>query len=174
MLLKTFILFTLLSFSGSIWAFEDKALKQDLMVMFAPAQLNSHSFVFEFGYVIPKEIPSFNYHYNAFVEGILKGESEKEANIKSGGIGAKGGIILPTQTWLPLSFQIAAGYAKTSRQKDPWFGKNEQSLSRQDLLFIDLGLMLIIKERYLIKYSYEIDSNKNFQQKQFLAMGVNF
>ncbi len=172
---KTSLFFILLlCWSNSLWAFEGQTLEHEFMVMFAPAQLNSHSFVFEVGYALPKEITTLNYHYNAFVEGIIKGESSKDSNIKSGGLGAKGGVILPTQIWLPISFQFAAGYAKTSRQKDPWFGKNEQSLSRQNILFAELSILLMIKKKYLFKYSYELGSNNNFQQKQFLSVGVNF
>lgn len=174
MIFKLLQIIIFISYSAKLWAFQDKSLEKDLLITLAPAQLNSHSFMFEFGYVIPKQLQKVNYHYNAYVVGILKNESEKDSNIKSAGLGAKGGVILPTQIWLPLLFQIAGGYAKTTRQEDPWFGKNDQSLSRRDLFFVEIGLLYTIDKRYLLKFSYEIDSNKNFKNKRFFSFGVNF
>ncbi len=169
-----FITIILFFWSLETFAFQGRELPNEFLAWYAPAQINSHSFHFEFGYTVPKTISKYNYHYNAFVEGLVKGESYPNSDIKSAALGGKGGVLLPTQNYLPLSMQIAAGYAKAVHQRDPWFGKNEDTIARKNIIFLEIGLVYIWQKKYLLKYNYELYSNKIFQHKNFFSLGINF
>lgn len=149
-------------------------LSKEKIFFYTPHIINQKYFAIEFGFQSLKKIEYFNYPFNAFAMAFLAEESYTvNPALRTGVLGFKGGVSFPTQPWIPLSLIITGGYAKTALHEDPWFGKRDQSVERDDLFLIEGGASYRYKD-FLIRYVYQLNTVKSLTRKSFLALGVNF
>lgn len=144
-------------------------------MIYTPHLLNPKFFGFEFGFVTNKKIERINYPYNAFAKiTITEDFYEFDPDLRGGALGFKAGVLLPTQPWIPLSLELAIGYARTSLQKDPWLGDEEDSIRSDDLLLFEAGILYRMKEKLLFRFSYQFNNVEYFQRNFFFSIGYNF
>lgn len=140
--------------------------------MIAPPIINKDYYSIEFGFVTPKSVKS--YYYNAFVTAALFQDSlEQPDKLHAGGLGFKAGIMLPTQTYIPLLITMTGGFAKTALHKNPFFGREEQSVSRKSMLLAELGL-LYRYDKYFLRFAYQVSTVKYFKRHSLIMFGVNY
>jgi len=142
---------------------------------YTPHIFNPKFFAFEFGFVTDKKIKSWNYPYNAFAKILIAEDFYKfDPNLRAGALGFKAGIMIPTQPWLPISLELAIGYAKTSLQKDPWLGEDDDRIQNKDLLLAEGGLVWIYNGKILFRLNYQYNNVDYFKRKIFFSIGSNF
>ena len=151
---------------------KEQVLLPGNLAMLAPPYANKDYFAFEFGFVTEKKIKSWDYDYNAYVTASLFQDwKDKSDKLRAGALGFKGGVILPTQPWIPLLFTMTLGYAKTALHKSPFFGKDDASVARKDMILIEAGL-LYHYNKYFLRFSYQQTNVKYFSRHTVLALGV--
>lgn len=156
-------------------SFDDVVLKNKRIMYYTPHILNPKYFGFEFGFVTDKKIESWNFPYNAFAKILLAEDFYKyDPNLRAGALGFKLGLMIPTQPWIPISLELAIGYAKTSLQKDPWLGEDEDRLQNKDLFMAEGGLVWIYNQKLLFRLNYQYNNVDYFVRKVFFSIGSNF
>lgn len=171
-ILCLFILLTLIQTSQAK-NLEGMALKTKRIVLFAPVFLNPDSFSFEIGFLTRKSISS--YQYNAYAKAFLGGDiTPGESEDRSSALGAKVGVLLPTQSWTPLLLDLGFGFAKTAYQQNPWFGKNEDNLNSKDMLLAEVGLMYVHKKSLIYRVSYQENNVDYFTREVFFSIGGTY
>jgi hypothetical protein len=149
-------------------------LKQEKIAFMTPNIFNSKYFGVEFGFLISKQIKSLDYHYNAYVDAFIVEESyTTPEQLRSGALGFKGGVLLPTQPWIPLFFQAVIGYAKTAFHDDPWLGRREKSNDTGNMFLAEIGALYSLNG-FLIRYAYQINTIDYFTRNSIFSLGVNF
>lgn len=142
--------------------------------MLAPPVANKDYFLLEFGFITDKTIKSWDYNYNAYVTGaVFQDWLDKPDKLRAGALGFKGGVIVPTQPWIPLLGTLTFGFAKTVLHKNPFLGKDAQSVSRKDMFLLEGGALYHING-YFIRYAYQISNVKYFDRHSLFMLGVNY
>ncbi len=150
-------------------------LLKNKIAFYTPHVINPKYFGFEIGYLLRKKIRSWSYPYDAYVEGYMVEESyTTDINLRAGALGAKAGVILPTQPWFPVYLQLTFGFAKTALHEDPWFGENEDTIQEKDMFLAEGGLIIRFKKRWLFRGTYQINNVDYFTKQAFFSMGLNF
>jgi len=154
---------------------ESDTLNHNTLLIYAPHIFNPKYFGFEFGYVTKKSINSIQYPFNAFAKACLLEEYyTTNSELRAGGLGAKAGLFLPTQPWIPLYLEVAGGFPKPALHKDPWFGKNEQSVSNQTMFLAEGGIAIRYGDKVLLRGIYQVNNVKYFKKKFLFSVGVNY
>ncbi|MBC7429086.1 MAG: hypothetical protein H7336_10770 [Bacteriovorax sp.] len=140
----------------------------------APPYANKDYYLIEFGFITEKLIEKWNYNYNAYVNAVVfedwKGRSDK---YRAGALGFKGGVILPTQPWVPLLFSFNVGYAKTVLNKNPLIGNESQNIEKKVMILLEAGLLYRI-DKYFIRFSYQRSNVKYLTRHTFISLGVSY
>lgn len=166
-------LFILIFASQASAETEDYVFHKKVLLIAAPPVINKDYYGIEFGFVTEKKVK--NYKYNAFVAATLFEDWKKQSgNLRAGALGFKGGIMMPTQNWIPLLWTFSGGFAKTALHKDPFFGKNDGSKQKKDMLFLETGLIYHFDDKYFIRGQYRIGTVKYFKTHTIFAFGVNY
>lgn len=169
-----FLLLLVIANTGSLAATKEFVLPNGNLVLFAPPVINKDYFLIEFGFVIEKKIKAFDFGYNAYVNAALFEDwLGKKDRLRAGGLGFKGGVILPTQPWIPLLFTLSTGFAKTVLHKDPVFGRDEQSVDEKVMILLEAGAMYRY-DKYFIRLAYQRSNVSYFSRHTFLTLGVNY
>ena len=135
---------------------------------------NKDYFLLEFGFVTEKKIKSWDYYYNAYVTaGVFQDEQDLTGKLKAGALGFKGGVMLPTQPWVPLLFTTTLGFAKTVLHKNPFLGRDTQSVDKKTMLLVEAGL-LYHYDRYFLRFAYQLSNVKYFKRHTFFMIGVDY
>ncbi len=150
-------------------------LRHQGFAFYTPHLINPKFFSIEIGFVTQKSIKRWNYPYHAFANLLIAEESyTTNDELRAGALGAKAGILLPTQPWIPLFVSSSFGFAKTALHHEPWFGKTEQTIEDKTLLLAEFGLLYRYGKKLLFKASYQFNTVDYFKRKTFLAIGLNF
>lgn len=156
-----------------VYSFKSKVFKENKIMLFSPVFLNPDAYSFEFGFLTMKR--SGNYSYNAYAKAFIGGELNLEVkNLRAAALGAKVGVILPTQPWFPISLDVGMGFARTALQKNPWFGKNEENLGNKDMFLAELAVIYLHRKRLIYRVSYQTNNVDYFTRKIFLSIGGNY
>ena len=136
--------------------------------------INKDYFAFEFGFLTEKKVKAWDYEYNAYVGGTLyqDWEHQKEKQ-KAGGLGFRGGVILPFQPWIPLLFTTTIGFSKTVLHNSPFLGNAKKNISKKDMFSIEAGLLYRI-DKYFIRAAYQVSNVKYFTRHSILFIGVYY
>lgn len=165
-----FITISSVSFAGS----NQFLIPKGNLLILAPPVINKDYFLLEFGFLTEKEIKPWNYKYNAYVTAALFQDSlDKEGHLKAGGLGFKGGVILPTQPWVPLYFTLTVGFAKTALHTNPFFGRDDESVSRRTMFLIESGALYRL-DKYFLRFAYQVSNVKYFKRHAILTFGVSY
>ncbi len=165
-------LLLLVSFGAYAKLKEQKAL--DNIFYYSPDIVNDKYTGYELGFISNKKIKKLDYNYYAFASFIVMNEQYRpDDNLSAGALGFKGGVLLPTQPWVHLYLHLAVGFAKTSLQHDPFFGKTEQSLSSEDMFYYECGVV-IRQKQFLAKVVFQDRSVDYFYRDVIFSLGVNF
>lgn len=144
------------------------------LVVLAPPYINKDYYLLEFGFISEKQIKAWDYHYNAYVTGALFEDWKNQKDrLHAGGLGFKGGVMLPTQPWVPLLFTTTIGYAKTVLHRNPILGKDEQSAAKKDMILIEVGALYRV-EKYFLRFAYQRSNVNYFNRHTILMMGVSY
>jgi hypothetical protein len=152
----------------------DFVFHQGNLAILAPPVVNKDYYLLEFGFVTEKKIKSWDYKYNAYVNAALFEDwLNKTDRLRAGGLGFKGGVILPTQPWVPLLFSMTVGYAKTVLNKNPLIGKDEANIAKKDMVLLEAGI-LYRYDKYFLRFVYQRSNVKYFNRHTILMMGVSY
>ncbi len=147
--------------------------REGSLINVAPPVINKDYYLFEYGFVVKKEIKKWKYGYNAFVNASFfedwKGRSD---NLHAGALGFKGGVLFPFSNY-PVYYRVATGFAKTALHKNPLFGKEEQSVSKKTMILLEAGLVYKFNNTFA-GLSYQINNVKYFKRNIVLSFGVNY
>lgn len=158
------------SFAGS----NEFVLPKGNIVMLAPPVVNKDYFLLEFGFVTGKEIKSWSYKYNAYVTAALFQDwKDTEGKLRAGALGFKGGVMLPTQPWIPFLITGTFGFAKTALHKNPFLGRDESSVAQKTMILLEAGA-LYHYDKYFIRYAYQRSNVKYFSRYHIFMFGVNY
>lgn len=170
--LKHYFIFLLLTLSFEALTKIPAPLEKQSLIILAPPVINKDYFLLEYGFVVKKEIKE--YFYNAFVTIALFEESaDRPDNLAAGALGFKAGIYLPLSDNLPISLKMATGFARSVLHPKPFFGKDEQSASKNSLVLVEIGLQYK-KDDFVIGLNYHRNTIDYFTKKVFLSFGVNY
>jgi len=172
--MKGFTLFLILLVSFSWPALGEELLfKEGALVNFAPPVINKDYYLFEYGFIVRKEIQKWKYGYNAFVNASLWEDwKNRSDNLRAGALGFKAGVLFPLIKE-PLFYRVAGGFAKSVLHKNPIFGKDEQSVSKKTLLLFEAGLVYKFDKTY-VSATYQVTNVKFFTRHIILSIGVNY
>jgi hypothetical protein len=152
----------------------DQVFQKDSLWRLTPPGVNDNYLGLEIGFLTKKEIKFVQLPYNAFASGVLvHNKYEQDRNLKTAALGFKGGVFLPTNPWIPILMQFNVGYAKTTFQQDPWFGRNIQAIKRADMLLFDVGPVFRY-DRYFLSAIYEFHNIKTIENHFLISIGGNF
>lgn len=172
LLLLSFLFISSLARSEEL---SDMEMPKGTLIMFAPPGVNKKYFDLEFGFLTEKNFKSWNYDYNAYVTATLFQDSYKRNdNLKTAGLGFKGGVFLPTQKWVPLLATLSIGYAKTALHKNPIFGKEESSKDKKNMFLLEAGALYYIDKKYFIRYAYQLSNVKYIKTHSIIMLGVDY
>lgn len=144
------------------------------LAMIAPPVINKDYFSFEFGFLTDKKIKAWDYGYNAYASVTLFQDwLDQEEHLRAGGLGFRGGVILPFQPWIPLLFTTTLGYSKTVLHKNPFFGKSEQNVSKKDMFSIEAGFLYRI-DKFFLRTVYQRSNVKYFTRHVIVLFGVYY
>lgn len=147
-------------------------LSNKSLILLAPPVINKDYFLFEYGFVVNKDIN--DYQYNAYVTIAFFEESpDRPDNLKAGALGFKGGVLLPVYQDLPVSFKLGVGFARSVLHHRPFLGKDEQTTSKNNMILIESGL-LYHHHQYSFGITYQRNTIDYFTRKLFLNFGVNY
>lgn len=169
-----FLLILIIFFLEETFAKSEEILfREGSLINFAPPLINKNYYLFEYGFVVKKEIKKWKYSYNAFVNASLfedwRGRSD---NLHAGALGFKGGVLFPLPNY-PVYYRVATGFAKTVLHKNPIFGKEEQSVSKKTMILFEAGLVYKFSNTF-VGLSYQINNVKYFKRNIILSFGVNY
>ncbi len=157
------------SFAGS----NEFVLPKGHLVIFGPPVINKEYFLIEFGFLTEKSIKSWGYNYNAYVTATLFQDAQGQGKNRAGALGFKGGVILPTQPWVPFLLTASFGFAKTALQRNPFLGKDGSSVAQKDMIFLEAGAIYRI-DNYFIRFAHQRSTVKYFKRHNILMFGVNY
>ncbi|MBF0300872.1 MAG: hypothetical protein HQK51_19340, partial [Oligoflexia bacterium] len=153
---------------------EKQILKNKNIILLAPSLIHKHHDEFTIGFITQKSNQSKSYFFNAFVTFFIADDRyQDDPLLKTGVLGFKGGLLLPTNPWVPLLLNLSFGFAKTAVQKDPWFGKKSQTEKKKDMLLLEGGFLYHYKI-FFVNGVYQAHNLKTMSQKIILSAGVNF
>lgn len=145
--------------------------KGNLLIL-APPVINKDYFLLEFGFITEKKVKGST--YNAYVTASLFQDSlDQKDKSKAGGLGFKGGVMIPTQPWVPLLFTMSFGFAKTVLHKNPFLGREEASAGKKDMVLLEAGT-LYRYNRYFLRLAYQVSNVKYFKRHTILTFGVSY
>ncbi|AUN98792.1 hypothetical protein C0V70_11910 [Bacteriovorax stolpii] len=154
---------------------DDMDMPKGTLLMLAPPVVNKKYFNLEFGFLTEKEFKPWSYEYNAYVTAAVFQDSYKRNdNLKTAGLGFKGGVFLPTQKWVPLLATLSIGYAKTALHKNPIFGKEESSKDKKNMFLLEVGALYYIDKKYFIRYAYQLSNVKYIKTHSIIMLGVDY
>lgn len=169
----TFIIF-LISISTNCNAGSNEfILPKGNLFIFAPPIVNKDYFLIEFGFVTEKNINIWDYKYNAYVTAALFQDWLGKDHLRAGALGFKGGVMLPTQPWIPLILTGSFGFAKTALHKNPFLGKDESSVAQKDMILLEAGILYHF-DNYFIRFIHQRSNVKYFTRHNILMFGVNY
>ncbi len=152
---------------------EELLLREGSLVNFAPPVINKDYFLFEYGFVVRKEIKKWKYGYNAFVNASLWEDwKNRSDNLRAGALGFKAGVMFPLLK-KPLFYRVAGGFAKSVLHKNPILGKDEQSISKKTLFLFEAGLLYKFDPTF-VTATYQVTNVKFFTRHIILSVGVNY
>lgn len=144
------------------------------LVAIAPPVINKDYFSFEFGFLTEKKINSWDYEYNAYVSAILFQDwLNQDEHLRAGGLGFRGGVLLPILPWTPLLFTTTIGFSKTVLHRKPFFGNAEKSVSKKDMFSIEAGFVYKI-DKYYLRSVYQQSNVKYFNRHLIISFGVYY
>lgn len=172
-MIKTLILILTITCSASAWAkSNDFVFPRGNLVFFAPPVINKDYFLLEFGFITEKIARGAK--YNAYVTaGLFQDSQDQDGKLKAGALGFKGGIMIPTQPWVPLIFTMAGGFAKTVLHKNPFLGKDDTAAAQKDMFLLEPGFLYRI-DKYMIRAVYQVSNVKYFKRHFILTFGVSY
>jgi hypothetical protein len=173
-LIKNLFILIIVSYSATTLAAKsnDYVLQKGNLLMVAPPVLNKDYFAFEFGFITEKIARGAK--YNAFVTiGLFQDSLDQVGKLKAGGLGFKGGIMIPTQPWVPLLFTMTGGFAKTVLHQNPFLGKDQNTVSKKDMLLLAPGL-LYKYDNYFLRTLYQVSNVKYFKRHFMISFGVSY
>ena len=139
-LLKVILIHFVFSGSFSFAGTNKFVLPQGNLIMLAPPVANKDYYLLELGFITEKNIKKWDYKYNAYVAAALFEDwLDKEDELRAGGLGFKGGVMLPTQPWVPVLFTVTVGFAKTVLHKNPIFGRDDQIAEKKTMFLLEAG-----------------------------------
>lgn len=160
-----------ISFAGS----NEHVMPKGTFAMLAPPGINKDYFLLEFGFVTEKEFKPWSYKYNAYVTGALFQDSYKRSdNLKAGGLGFKGGVLLPTQPWVPLLATVTVGFAKTVLHKNPIMGRDPSTVDKKDMFLLEGGLLYHFDQKYIIRSAYQVSNVRYIKTHFIIMLGVDY
>jgi hypothetical protein len=173
--MKMFLITLIISISSiSLAGTNEFAFHKGNLAILAPPLINKDYYLLEFGFVTEKKIKSWDYSYNAYVNAALFEDwLGKTDRLRAGGLGFKGGVILPTQPWIPLLFTMTIGYAKTVLNKNPLIGKESSNVFKKDMILIEAGAVYRF-DKYFLRYAYQRSNVKYFSRHSILMLGVSY
>lgn len=140
--------------------------------MVAPPVINKDYFLLEFGFITEKKVKEST--YNAYVTASLFQDSlDQKDKLKAGGLGFKGGVMIPTQPWVPLLFTMSFGFAKTVLHKSPFLGREDTNAGKKDMILLEAGA-LYRYEKYFLRLAYQVSNVKYFTRHTILIFGVSY
>lgn len=148
-------------------------LQNNNLFIIAPPVVNKDYYLIEFGFITEKNFMPWSYKYNAYATVNLFQDWLGKDQLRAGALGFKGGVMLPTQPWIPLLFTGSIGFAKTALHKSPFLGKEELSVAQKDMFLLEAGA-LYHYEGYFIRVAYQRSNVKYFTRHFLLMMGVNY
>lgn len=98
---------------------------------------------------------------------------DPERTVRSGAFGAKGGILVPTNRFIGLSWVAQFGLGLSTVQREPWFGRKQDSLMRRDVYLIETGWMWHW-DHVAARLLYQRTSLPYFDDNWLFALGVTF
>lgn len=150
----------------------DLILPNGNLLMLAPPVINKDYFQLEFGFVSAKKVKSSV--FNAYVTAAVFQDSYNQSGkLKAGGLGFKGGVMIPTQPWIPLLFTMTGGFAKTALHKNPFLGKDNAAVADKDMFLLEPGLLYRF-DKYLIRTVYQVSNVRYFKRHFIINFGVNY
>jgi hypothetical protein len=150
-------------------------IAEQTIVIYTPHIFNPKFFSFEVGFITKKKIKSINYPFNAFAKILIAEEFfSTSSNLRAGAIGIKTGVLLPTQPWLPLLFEVSIGYGKTSLHEDPWLGDRDKSIDDAELFLIEAGAIYRISSSLFFRAMYQLNTLNYLKRQTFFSVGFNF
>lgn len=169
---KHFILFLLFFLNTGIAAEKTNFVIEDKFLVLAGLPvINKDYYSLEFGFLTKKKAK--NYQYNAYVTATLFEDwLDHPGKVRSGALGFKGGVILP-QNNIPLYTMLSVGFAKTALHNNPLFGKEEQSIARKDMLFLEVGALYRI-DKIFLRLAYQRGTVKHFKRHVIFSVGVSY
>ena len=174
MALKLILFIFLMGINTISYAGSNKfVLPKGHLLIFGPPVINKEYFLIEFGFISEKSIKSWSYKYNAYVTATLCQDSQGIHPNRAGALGFKGGVILPTQPWIPFLLTASFGFAKTALQRNPFLGKDGSSVAQKDMIFIEAGAIYRINN-YFIRFAHQRSTVKYFKRHNLLMFGVNY
>jgi hypothetical protein len=153
---------------------KDFVFKEGHLAMLAPPIINKKYYLIEFGFLTEKKIKSWDYNYNAYVTAALFEDwLNQKDKLRAGALGFKGGVLAPTQPWIPLLFSLTGGFAKTVLHNQPLLGREDKAAGKKTMFLLEAGL-LYRYDKYFAKFSYQLSNVKYFKRHTFLTLGVNY
>ncbi|MBC7539553.1 MAG: hypothetical protein H7281_12085 [Bacteriovorax sp.] len=173
--MKIFLITFIFSISSiSLAGTNEFAFHKGNLAILAPPVINKDYYLLEFGFVTEKKIKYWDYSYNAYVNAALFEDwLGKTDRLRAGGLGFKGGVILPTQPWIPLLFTVTVGYAKTVLNKNPLIGNESSNVSKKDMILLETGI-LYHYDKYFLRFAYQRSNVKYFSRHTILMLGVSY
>jgi len=169
----TLLLIIFMIFFGRPGEAQELLFKEGALVNFAPPVINKNYYLFEYGFIVRKEISKWKYGYNAFVNASLWEDwKNRSDNLHAGALGFKAGVLFPLLS-KPLFYRVAGGFAKSVLHKNPIFGKDDQSVSKKTLLLFEAGLVYKFDKTY-VSATFQQNNVKFFKRHIFLSVGVNY
>jgi hypothetical protein len=143
------------------------------ILIFSPVFLNEDAYSIEFGFLGKKKLSTYNYNVfgRAFIAGETKFNTDKN---RAAALGAKLGVFLPTQKWWPIFLELNFGFAKTSYQKRPWFGKKENNVFDKDMMLAEAGFIYQHKKKLIYRVAYQVSNLDYFEHEIFLSVGGSY
>lgn len=173
-LIKKILLIILFIFGSPVFAADSNkfVFSKGNILMLAPPVINKDYFLLEFGFITEKKVKGSN--YNAYVTAALFQDSLDQAGkLKAGGLGFKGGVMIPTQPWVPLLFTMSFGFAKTVLHKNPFLGREDTNAGKKDMVLLEPGL-LYHHNKYFLRLVYQVSNVKYFKRHTILTFGVSY
>ncbi len=174
-----FIMFILLWIAPQAHSLVSKenTLHGKRIMFYTPHLLNPRFFGFEFGFMAEKRLNGWDFNYNAFAKALVAEELyniDTASELRAGMLGVKAGIILPTHSWFPFFLEFAFGFAKTAYHKDPWFGKQDDSVASADMFLLEAGAIYRVGDKFLLRINYQLNNVDYVAKKLFLSVGFNY
>lgn len=174
-LLKVLIIHFFISISPFCMAGSNEfILPQGNLIMLAPPVANKDYYLLELGFITEKNIKKWDYKYNAYVTAALFEDwLDTEDKLRAGGLGFKGGVMLPTQPWVPVLFTVTVGFAKTVLHKNPIFGRDDQIAQKKTMFLLEAGPLYHYK-KFFLRFAYQVSNVKYFGRNTIFMMGVDY